>query len=49
MYRPLWQDSFSKLNDLTSGSWNKARKRIKSMDSKEKESMEEYISSMYHK
>jgi hypothetical protein len=49
MYRPLWTDAFQKLNDLTSGSWNKARKRIKSMDSSEKESMEEYISSMYHK
>jgi hypothetical protein len=49
MYRMLWQDAFSKLNDLTSGSWNKARKRVKAMDSKEKESMEEYISSMYHK
>ena len=48
-YRPLWTDSFSKLNDLTTGSWNKARKRVKAMDSAEKESMEEYISSMYHK
>ncbi len=49
MYRPLWQDAFSKLNDLVNGSWNKAKKRIKAMDSKEKASMEEYISSMYHK
>ena len=48
-YRPLWTDSFQKLNDPRSGSWSKAKKRIKSMDSKEKESMEEYISSMYHK
>jgi glutamyl-tRNA reductase len=49
MYRPLWTDAYQKLTDLRDGSWNKARKRIKSMDSKEKESMEEYISSMYHK
>lgn len=48
-YRPLWVDAFDKLNDLTKGSWNKARKRVKAMDSAEKESMEEYISSMYHK
>jgi hypothetical protein len=49
MYRPLWQDAFTKLNDIVNGSWNKAKKRIKAMDSKEKASMEEYISSMYHK
>jgi len=48
-YRGLWNDSFSRLNDLRSGSWSKAKKRIKAMDSQEKESMEEYISSMYHK
>jgi hypothetical protein len=49
MYRPLWTDAYQKLNDLVNGSWNKAKKRIKSMDSKEKASMEEYISNMYHK
>ncbi len=49
MYRPLWTDAYQKLNDLVNGSWNKAKKRIKAMDSKEKASMEEYISSMYHK
>jgi len=48
-FRGLWNDSFSRLNDIRNGSWNKAKKRIKSMDSQEKESMEEYISSMYHK
>jgi hypothetical protein len=48
-FRSLWSDSFSRLNDLRNGSWNKAKKRIKAMDSQEKESMEEYISSMYHK
>jgi hypothetical protein len=48
-FRPLWTDAYQKLTDLRDGSWNKAKKRIKSMDSKEKESMEEYISSMYHK
>ena len=48
-YRGLWTDAFSRVNDLRSGSWSKARKRIKAMDTQEKESMEEYISSMYHK
>ena len=48
-YRGLWTDSFNRLNDFRTGSWSKAKKRIKSMDSQEKESMEEYISSMYHK
>ena len=49
VYRALWADAKDDLENLTTGSWNKARKRIKSMDSAEKESMEEYISSMYHK
>jgi len=49
VYRALWSDAYSRLNDPVNGGWNKARKRIKSMDSQEKESMEEYISSMYHK
>lgn len=49
MYRPLWVDAKGDLEDLVTGSWNKAKKRIKSMDTAQKESMEEYISSMYHK
>jgi len=49
MYRPLWSDAKEDLENLTHGSWNKAKKRIKTMDSAAKESMEEYISSMYHK
>lgn len=49
MYRQLWADAKDDLENLTTGSWNKAKKRIKSMDTQEKESMEEYISSMYHK
>lgn len=48
-YRPLWNDAFSRLNDPREGSWKKARMRISSMDSWEKESYNEYISSMYHK
>lgn len=48
-YRPLWMDAKDDLENLVTGSWNKAKKRIKSMDTKEKESMEEYISSMFHK
>jgi hypothetical protein len=49
MYRPLWMDAKEDLENLTNGSWNKAKKRIKAMDSAAKESMEEYISSMFHK
>jgi hypothetical protein len=49
VYRPLWVDAKDDLENLTTGSWNKARKRIKSMDTQEKESLEEYMSSQYHK
>jgi hypothetical protein len=49
LYRPLWMDAKEDLENLTSGSWNKAKKRIKAMDSAAKESMEEFISSMFHK
>ena len=49
VYRALWVDAKDDVENLTTGSWNKAKKRIKSMDTAEKESMEEYISSMYHK
>lgn len=48
-YRVLWADAKEKLEDLRTGSWNKARKRLKSMNSFEKESLEEYIGSAYHK
>jgi hypothetical protein len=49
VYRALWSDAKDDVENLITGSWNKAKKRIKSMDTAEKESMEEYISSMYHK
>lgn len=48
-YRALWSDAKNDLENIVTGSWNKARKRVKSMDSAQKESMEEYISSMLHK
>lgn len=48
-YRVLWSDAYERLNDLTRGSWNKARKRIKAMDTSEKNSMEEYLNNMIHK
>jgi hypothetical protein len=48
-YRILWSDAYSRLNDNSNGSWNKARKRIKSMDTAERESMNEYVGSMMHK
>jgi hypothetical protein len=49
MYSPLYRSSKDELDDPVNGSWNKARKRVKSMDSAEKESWEEYTSSMYHR
>lgn len=48
-YRALWSDAKNNLNDPRDGSWKKARMRISSMDSWQRESLEEYISSMYHK
>jgi hypothetical protein len=50
-YRGLWSDA---KNDLkgpngNTGSWRKARIRIANMDTYEKEALEEYLSSMYHK
>lgn len=47
-YRALWTDAQGRLDSYT-GNWRKAIKRVSSMDTSEKESMEEYISSMYHK
>jgi hypothetical protein len=47
-YNSLWQAAQMRLSSYT-GSWAKAKQRVSSMDSAEKESMEEYISSMYHK
>lgn len=48
-YRVLWSDTYQQCYDRENGSWPKARKRISSMDSWEKEALEEYISAMYHK
>jgi hypothetical protein len=48
-YRPLWNDAYARLTDPRDGSWKKARMRVSQMDTWEKESYEEYISSMYHK
>lgn len=47
-YSPMWRDAAARLDSYT-GNWRKAIKRSSSMDTAEKESMEEYISSMYHK
>jgi len=47
-YRGLWIDADARLEKYT-GNWKKAIKIVSSMDTAEKESMEEYISSMYHK
>jgi hypothetical protein len=47
-YGSIWRDAKNGLESYT-GNWRKAIKRASSMDTAEKESMEEYISSMYHK
>ena len=48
-YRTSWSDAKFDRDDPRNGSWRKARIRVSSMDTWEKESIEEYISSMYHK
>jgi hypothetical protein len=48
-YRGLHNDAYSRLHDIRTGSWRKAQMRISQMDTWQKESLEEYISSMYHK
>lgn len=47
-YGSIWRDAQSRLESYT-GNWRRAVKRVSAMDTAEKESMEEYISSMYHK
>lgn len=47
-YRLLWSDALNVLESNT-GAWKKAIRRVKSMDLSQQESMNEYISSMYHK
>lgn len=47
-FRILWGDAQERLTSFT-GAWATAIKRIKTMDRAEKASMDEYISSMYHK
>ncbi len=49
LYGSLENKYYARLNDPRDGSWKKARMRSTSMDSWEKESMNEYISSMIHK
>lgn len=49
MYRGLYLDAKANREDLRTGSWKNARIRVSSMDSWEKEDLNEYISSMYHK
>ena len=48
-HRPLWQDAYNRFYDPRDGSRKEARLRVSSMDSWERESYEEYLSSMYHK
>jgi len=48
-YRALARDAYNELYDMRDGCWKTARMRISSMDSWEKDSMNEYISSMIHK
>lgn len=48
-YRGLWNEAYTKLYDVREGSWKKARMRVSSMDTWEKESLNNYITNMYHK
>lgn len=48
-YRSLWLDARDNRINLRTGSWKEARRRISSMDSWQKEDLNEYISSIYHK
>lgn len=48
-YRALWFDAKDEYENPRDGSKKQARIRVASMDTWEKESMEEYISQMYHK
>lgn len=48
-YRGLWMDIKNEYEDPRNGSKKQARMRVASMDTWERESLEEYISSMYHK
>lgn len=48
-WRANWSDAFSRLTNPRDGSWRTAQMRISSMDTFQKESMEEYISEMTHK
>lgn len=43
-YAANWQESYNVLHNRATGSWNKARMRITSMDTKEKESLRLYWS-----
>lgn len=49
VYRPLYLEAKDARENMRTGSWKTARIRISSMDSWEKEDLNEYISSMYHK
>ncbi len=49
MYNALWRDARDKMYDWRDGSWRKAISRVASMDSWEKEDMNEYLSAIFHK
>jgi hypothetical protein len=47
-FRILWSDAYSMLSSPT-GAWKTAVRNVKSMDQAQKESINEYISSQFHK
>ena len=49
IYRPLYLDAKDARENLRTGSWKTAIQRISSMNSWQKEDLNEYISSIYHK
>ena len=48
-FSPLWNKANLKLNDLRTGSWAKARRRVSRMSTWEKDAMDEYMASIIHK
>ena len=45
----LWRKADAKLNDLRTGSWAKARRRVSKMSTWQREAMDEYVANIVHK
>tara|TARA_Y100000814_G_scaffold96598_2_gene66904 strand:+ start:12308 stop:13051 length:744 start_codon:yes stop_codon:yes gene_type:complete len=45
-YRPLWSDAYQILNDPKNGSWINAERKIKSLNTWQRDTMQEYLGAM---